>query len=101
LLAEGVTLLERNFACRHGEIDLIGLLDNCVLFVEVRQRKKAAMVSAIESITAKKIQRINRTARYYLHIKQLEFHYARVDLLAWDGAPSDSNPPQWLKNITA
>ena len=66
LQSRGLRLIERNYRCRLGEIDLI-LADGPVLvFVEVRLRRTADFGGAAASITAVKRQRILRAARHYL-----------------------------------
>ena len=66
LLARGLRLKARNYACRLGEIDLVLEQDDVTIFVEVRQRSSAAFGGAAGSITARKRARILATARHYL-----------------------------------
>jgi putative endonuclease len=66
LLAKGLTLLERNFRCKHGEIDLIMLQGSTVVFIEVRLRTSALFGGAAMSINAAKQDKLRRTAEYYL-----------------------------------
>ncbi|HSD70799.1 MAG TPA: YraN family protein, partial [Woeseiaceae bacterium] len=49
LLRNGLDLLERNFRCRHGEIDLVMLDGETVVFVEVRFRKFSHFATAVAS----------------------------------------------------
>ncbi len=66
LQQRGLRLIERNYNCRLGEIDLI-LADGPVLvFVEVRLRRNPGYGGAAASITPAKRQRILRAARHYL-----------------------------------
>ena len=66
LQVRGLRLIQRNYSCRLGEIDLI-LADGPVLvFVEVRLRRNPGYGGAAASITAAKRQRILRAARHYL-----------------------------------
>jgi putative endonuclease len=66
LLAQGMRILERNFRVRGGEIDLIGLHNKTLVFVEVRLRSSSAFGGAAASITARKQQRIIHAAHHYL-----------------------------------
>lgn len=66
LIARGLTIVERNFRCRAGEIDLIARDRETLVFVEVRLRRGAAFGGAAASITVAKRQRIARAARFYL-----------------------------------
>jgi putative endonuclease len=88
----GLVVVEANFRCKLGEIDLI-LRDGATLvFVEVRQRAAGAPVSAAASIGPAKIRRIIRAAQVYL--QQLDrLPPCRIDVVAIDG-----NDIDWLRN---
>ena len=62
----GMRLVERNFRCRVGEIDLIMQDGDTLVFVEVRLRSNPAFVSAGESIGHRKQARIVAAANQYL-----------------------------------
>ncbi|MCR9278417.1 MAG: YraN family protein [Pseudomonadaceae bacterium] len=62
----GATILQRNYACRVGEIDLIARHRGYLVFVEVRMRNAGARVSAEASVDARKQRRIIRTAEHFL-----------------------------------
>lgn len=66
LKQQGLKLIQRNFHCRHGEIDLIMQDGQTLVFVEVRYRRNAYHGSALESITSTKQSRIITTAQHYL-----------------------------------
>lgn len=61
-----IMILQRNFSCKLGEIDIIAQQNDCIIFVEVRYRKYDAFGSAAESVTHSKQQKIIRTAEFYL-----------------------------------
>ena len=63
---QGLTILERNYRCRFGEIDLIAAHDATLVFVEVRARESEAFGGAAASITAAKRRRLVAAARHYL-----------------------------------
>lgn len=75
LEAQGFQLICRNFYCRQGEIDLIGLLENYLLFVEVRYRKKSRYGTAAESVSASKQRKIVHCAQYFLRRAP---HYSKL-----------------------
>lgn len=54
LQQQGLTLITQNYHSRRGEIDLIMLDENTLVFVEVRYRKSAAYGSALESVNSQK-----------------------------------------------
>jgi putative endonuclease len=66
LARRGVKTLACNYHCRFGEIDLIAMDKQTLLFVEVRYRTAALYGSAVASVTAKKQEKIRLTAKHYL-----------------------------------
>jgi putative endonuclease len=62
----GLRLLERNWRCRHGEIDLIAEESGTLVFAEVRMRSGTGFGGAAESVTAAKRSRLLAAARLYL-----------------------------------
>ena len=63
---QGYRILERNFRCRLGEIDLIARRGNELVFTEVKLRKDASHGEAREFVTAAKQRKLLLTAEYYL-----------------------------------
>lgn len=82
LQQRGLNLVEKNFNCRRGEIDLIMNDNEALVFIEVRFRAKSAHVSALESVDQRKQQRISLSAEYYLqrHPEQA-WRHCRFDVL--------------------
>ena len=62
----GLTLVERNWRCRHGEIDLIAEEGETLVFAEVRMRSRPSFGGAAESVTAAKRAKLLAAARLYL-----------------------------------
>ena len=62
----GLRILERNYRVRGGELDLITLDGETLVFVEVRYRKSARFGGAAASIDARKQQRLIHAAQVYL-----------------------------------
>jgi len=94
LKASGLTLVERNWLCRFGEIDLIMREGATLVFVEVRQRNSVRFGGAAASIGREKQARIERAIGLYLS-RLPSVPACRVDAVLFDAA----SPPQWLKNI--
>lgn len=67
LRAQGIRILEQNFRCRDGEIDLIGRDGRYLVFVEVKYRRNRAKGDPSEAVNGPKQQRIRRVARVYLY----------------------------------
>lgn len=62
----GLTLVEQNFRCPYGEIDLIMRDDDTLVFVEVRLRGNNHFGGAAMSITRSKQEKLSRAAARYL-----------------------------------
>ncbi len=102
LQQRGLTLIEKNFNCRRGEIDLIMNDSEALVFIEVRFRAKNAHVSALESVDQRKQQRICLSAEHYLqrHPDQA-WRYCRFDVLGINEDDSKDNREQaieWIKD---
>ena len=105
LVANGLITVERNFLCRHGEIDLVMRDCNTLVFVEVRLRRKSRFASAAASVGPHKQRKLIRTAGIYLgRRRRFRHHVIRFDVVALETAASESCPTgdkfriQWLKD---
>lgn len=72
LTKNGYNILERNFRCRIGEIDLIGKDGDYLCFIEVKYRSGIAKGYPAEAITPNKIRRITRTAQFYMLMHKIQ-----------------------------
>jgi putative endonuclease len=88
----GLRLLERNFRCKGGEIDLVMEEGATLVFVEVRKRAASAFGGAAASVGARKQARLIVAAQRYLQRYRLP-PPCRFDVVAIDGATLD-----WLRN---
>lgn len=87
----GYRILERNYRCRLGEIDMIAEKDADIHFVEVKTRRSVEAVSPLELISASKKRHISRVAQHYVAAKRLEDRACGFDVLTIDyagGAPA-------------
>ncbi len=98
LQRRGLTTHSKNYHCRFGELDLIMLDGEELVFVEVRQRSKPDFGSAAESITRAKQQRLTAAARHFLsrHPRGLN-QYCRFDVISIDGGLTNRQV-NWIKN---
>jgi putative endonuclease len=85
LEARGYRILSRNFRCAAGEIDLVAVDGDALVFVEVRGRRDAAHGSALEAVGAAKRRQVTRVAEIYLARKQPRFRSMRFDVVAITG----------------
>lgn len=77
----GLTLLERNFRTRSGEIDLVMRDGRTLVFVEVKFRASTSHGGPLEAVTASKQRRIKRTALFYLSQTKIYYDSIRFDVL--------------------
>jgi putative endonuclease len=66
LLGQGYTILQTNWRCRRGEIDIVAQDGATLVFVEVRTRRSANLGSPEESVNAAKQRRLAELAQIYL-----------------------------------
>ena len=92
LCRHGLMLVESNFSCKCGEIDLILRDGEALVFVEVRQRQGRAHGGAAASITPAKIRRLTNAAQIYLQ-RFPRVPPCRFDVIAIDGERID-----WLRD---
>lgn len=82
----GYVIVERNFECRLGEIDLIALDRGSLVFIEVKTRR-SEYESPFEAVGPRKQRQIARVATYYAAKKHLLDRPARFDVvgITWRG----------------
>lgn len=82
----GVHMLEKNFRCRQGEIDIIGQDKETLVFFEVKYRATMKNGAAEEAVTPEKQRKICRTADYYRYCHNYgEDRPIRYDVIAING----------------
>lgn len=93
----GLVLLTQNYTTRHGELDLVMLDGDCVVFVEVRYRVRAAHGGATASVTRSKQDKLIRTASLWLAAHPRHARRAcRFDVVSYDG-PAGTARMDWLR----
>ena len=75
-------ILEKNFRCKFGEIDIIALQGNTLVFVEVKTRSSLEYGCPQTSVTAKKRNQLTKVAFFYLQKNRLFDRAARFDVVA-------------------
>lgn len=81
LIVHGFEILEMNYRCKQGEIDIIAKDAGYYVFVEVKYRNSEKCGSPAEAVGIAKQRRISRAARYYLYSHNLgEFTPVRFDV---------------------
>ena len=95
---QGLKLIEKNFRCKFGEIDIIMQEKQRLVFVEVRYRKHSQFGSGAESITKSKQSKLIRTANWYLqqHPKCNQYS-CRFDVISMSAGTTNSKI-DWIKD---
>ena len=82
LVSQGYRILERNYSTRSGEIDLIGLHQGTVAFIEVKTRSNDAFGAPELAVNQRKQQRMIKAALGYIKFKKLHQVPCRFDVVA-------------------
>ncbi len=82
LLRRGYRILERNFRCRYGEIDLVAEDVSDLVFVEVKTRRGASYGTPEEAVTTRKQRKLVELAFYYLDLHACSDRSWRIDVVA-------------------
>lgn len=89
LVNKGYKILEMNYRSKVGEIDIIAIHRNVVVFVEVKTRHSLKYGRPVESITQTKVRHIQKTANWYINVEGpfcdgVEFRFDVVEVLLID-----------------
>jgi putative endonuclease len=82
LCAAGYQIVERNFRCAIGELDVVARDGDILVFIEVRSRADHEHGHAAEMVTAQKRSRVSRVAQAYLMDRTPSFDECRFDVVA-------------------
>lgn len=81
LRRQGYVILERNYRCPAGEIDLVAREEGMLVFVEVRTRSSDSFGSPLESVGFLKQQKLREVARHYLAHRRPAYEGIRFDVV--------------------
>lgn len=93
LQQKGMTLIERNFLCKGGEIDLVMQDDKGLVFVEVRSRNSSQFGGALASVTPAKQRRMVIAAQVFLQA------YKRPPACRFDLICIQNGELDWLQDV--
>ena len=98
LTKNNIEIVTRNFHSRFGEIDLIAVDKDILLFIEVRYRKNEHYMSAVETIDQHKCKKIVITSEYYLNkYRKYQSYFCRYDVITITGELKEP-VIEWIKN---
>ncbi|HWQ79318.1 MAG TPA: YraN family protein [Anaerovoracaceae bacterium] len=81
LRKKGYLILERNFRCRYGEIDIIAMAGTELVFLEVKTRRNLNYGLPCESVTAAKVKHLKRAVSYYASTCPIRHSGVRLDVI--------------------
>jgi putative endonuclease len=84
LRANGLAIVERNFRCRSGEVDIVAREGGITVFVEVKDRSSASHGAGYEAVTFGKRRRLIRAARLFAASRGISEGGLRFDVISID-----------------
>jgi len=94
----GYSILERNWRCRLGEIDIIARDGEYVVFVEVKARTGPSFGPGVEAVDVRKRSRLRALAEVYLQRMGLKEAGVRFDVVSVDAGPGDGPVINLIRN---
>ncbi len=85
LVGSGYQIVERNFRCKQGELDIVARDGDVLCFVEVRSRADGEHGHAAEMIDRRKQAQVARVAMAYIGLRNPRFERSRFDVVAITG----------------
>jgi putative endonuclease len=82
LKREGYRIVERNYTCPPGEVDIVAREGSCLCFVEVKARSGPGYGSPLEAVTKHKQRQIIRAAQHYLVTQRVPECDCRFDVVS-------------------
>ena len=85
LVEHGYEIVERNYRCKIGELDIVAIDGSVMVFVEVRSRADDDHGDAIESVNRRKQMKVTRVAEVYLQHRRPPQDEFRFDVVTING----------------
>ncbi|KRF25502.1 MULTISPECIES: YraN family protein [unclassified Phycicoccus] len=81
LTDRGLAVVDRNWRCARGELDLVARDGDCLVFCEVKTRRTERFGSPVEAVTARKVARLRRLAAAWLQENGEHPAHIRIDVI--------------------
>ncbi len=81
LIQNKYQIIERNFRCKSGEIDIIAKDGGYIVFIEVKTRRNDDFGTPLEAISYSKVSKITKTAQFYLMYNNMQNNDIRFDAI--------------------
>ena len=88
LKKKGYKIIERNYKCVFGEVDIVARDRDDIVFVEVKSRRSEYFGDPTDAVDFNKQKKISKIALNYLNEKRLDNHDARFDVIAIKLSPN-------------
>jgi putative endonuclease len=101
LVESGMQILDRNWRCHLGEIDIVAMDGTCLVIVEVKTRRTIAFGAPVEAVTPVKAARLRRLAGCWLSEHRSQVDCAadvRIDVI---GVLRPSRGPAAIEHLVA
>ncbi len=83
LLEAGFEVLDRNWRCCHGELDVVAVDGRCLVAVEVKTRRSTAAGHPLEAVTPRKVARLRRLLAAWLEEhREARWPEIRIDVIS-------------------
>lgn len=99
LLGLGYEVLERNWRCDQGELDIVARDGSCLVFCEVKTRRSTAFGSPVEAVTPVKAARLRRLAVSWLREHEEHADEVRVDVVGVLCPPREPSQIEHLQGV--
>jgi putative endonuclease len=100
LTKKGYKIVERNFRKGYGEIDIVSIHQNILVFVEVKTRSTSLYGGAIEAIAYHKLQKLIKTCQYYKMLHPKLPDAMRIDAILIDLENGEVENINHIENIS-
>lgn len=102
LQKQGYQIIDRNFKARYGELDIVCIKDDMLVFVEVKTRMGDEFGLPEEAVTPRKLREVIKTSQYYVAIKSGLPEALRIDIIAI-GLDTDNRVTYFnhIENVTS
>ncbi len=98
LIEAGYKIIKRNFRFGHGEIDIVAMEGDCLVFVEVKSRRTLEYGEPEYAVTQSKIKQLKRIAEAYYYINKIESQECRFDVITILGDLKNNPKVNHIKN---
>ncbi len=99
LQAVGMQVLERNWRCRMGEIDVVAVDGDCLVVCEVKTRRSVSAGGPLEAVTRAKLSRLRKLTALWLAGQDKHFAQIRIDVVGVFQPPHAAAVIDHLKGV--